>query len=554
MSRYQPISLTLGGLNEDENPTALAAGDLQIARNSWMRGRSHGTRPGFQRDSVSYPSASGLGDAINGIVDYRFANDASQFIVTVANADIFSADATSIKNAGTAVTAGSNHRWTFATHKGILYGAGGTGTNNFWSWPGSGTTSNVSMLNLAAAAIYPTYVFEKWNFGFTCGFRDAAGAVTGTELSSGPMIVRHSAINDMTSWPTANTFGGTSAVGGFSSYGDEFLTGFGEFTNNAGDWLLALSNKRLYAIGNLGEATTPFYTPPTGVVQNGCVHQNAFVSLGLDSGDAIYLSRFGVHSVRLSEQFGNRVETFLSWKIRQTFEQLNQAALHRSVGCYDQERGIVLFAVPFGSATNPDLILCLNIKNSAQLNAQTAEWDIWSLSGSMTSDQRTITAMAPVRTTTGHFAYVGNAEGDVCRFDDSSSGTHSDLGYGYSVVMRTKDEDYGAPGVIKGLGDTYVTVQPSGSWSPTITPIFDYGRTTGETLGLEMASTGGVVGTMIVGVDTVGGSEGTFTDSVYTVGASETIGFEFRHATANQPFYIAKVAPSVQTHGKNPGE
>lgn len=548
--------MVLGGLDEDENPAALARTSLQYARNSWKRGNSRGTRPGFNRDSLFYPAGAGLGDAINGIVDYRFANDASQFLVVVANGDVLTADATSIKNAGTSVTAGANHRWTFAQHKGVLYGAGGTSTNNFWSWPGSGTTTNRAMLDLTAAAIYPSYVFEKWNFGFTTGFRDAAGNLA-TDLSSGPMIVRYSDLNDMTTWPTGSTFGGTSAVGGFSSYGDEYLTGFGEFTNNAGDWLLVLSNKRLYAVGNAGDSVAPFYTPPTGVVQNGCVHQNAFVSLGLDSGDAIYLSRTGIHSVRLSEQFGDRIETFLSWKIRQTFRTINQAAIQRSVGGYDPKRGIVLFAVPTGSNSNPDTILCLDVKNKAQLTGETAEWDIWSLAGSLVVDKRTISSMATVRAnsgTTGYFLYAGNVEGDVGRFDDSSSGSFSDLGSGYDVRMVSKHDDFGAPGVTKGIGDLYVTIQPGGNHRPTVTPIFDYGIRTGDALSLEMPSAGSAWGTLIWGTDSFGGANTTFTDKVYPRGAGETIALDFRHGGNAEPFFIVQATEMVQTHGQISGD
>jgi hypothetical protein len=556
VTRYQPFSIRPGGLNEDENPAALERNDCSINRNSWRRGTSRGTRPGFNRDTLFYTNSAGLGDAVNGIVDYRYGNDTSQFLVVVANGGIFTADGVNVKNAGTAVTAGANHRWTFAQHKGVLYGAGGTGTNNFWSWPGAGTTSNVAMLDLTPAAIYPTYVFEKWNFGFTSGFRNAAGSLA-TDLSSGPMIVRYSALNDMMTWASGGTFGGTSAVGGFSSYGDEFLTGFGEFSNNSGDWLLALSNKRLYAVGNTGDSIAPFYTPPIGVVMNGCVHQNAFVSLGLDSGDAIYLSRVGIHSVRISEQFGERIDTFLSWKIRQTFRTLNQTALHRSVGAYDPKRGCVLFAVPTGSNSNPDTILCLDVKNNANLAANTAEWDVWSMAGSLSSDQRLITALVTARIdsgTTGFFIYGGNVEGDVGRFDDSSSGAHSDLGLPYDVQFRTRHEDYGMSGVTKSLGDLYVTLQPGGSHRPTVTPIYDYGDSQGSTLSLRMPDVGGVVGSMVVGIGVVGGGSTTNTDKVYPRGAGETIALEFRHSGANEPFYIAQATEMVQTHGVQDGQ
>ena len=57
MGRFIPFTIDrLLGINEDENPASLKAGELIKGDNSWRRGKMRETRPGAQRDPDSYSS------------------------------------------------------------------------------------------------------------------------------------------------------------------------------------------------------------------------------------------------------------------------------------------------------------------------------------------------------------------------------------------------------------------------------------------------------------------------------------------------------------------
>lgn len=551
MAKFQPISVRrLRGLNEDDNPEVVGDDELTRAFNSWRRDETTGTRPGIDRDADDF-TAQGAG-AVNGGVDYRTANDATRNMVIVCNGAIRVGDGgttptgAAITGAVT-VTASANHRWTFAQHAGNLYGAGGTSTDSFWKYTGAGNASAISILDLSAAALYPTYAFEKWNRLWTAGFRAAAGGIA-TDASSNPMTVRFSALSDGDVWPVGNTIGG-SGIGGLSSYGDEYVTGFGEYQGS----LLILSNQRIYQVFERTDPYAPFSlgSEADSQVSVGCVHQNAFVSLGLDSGDAIFLSRRGIHSLRQSKQFGAREDAFLSWKIRRTFATINWSVIHRSVGAYWPEEGVVLFAVPTGSSANPNLILCLDIKGKEQMTAQNAEWHIWERVGA-TSNAELTTALWYGRTAAGVGGiYEGNAAGDVARITET---TTADLGTAYVTDIVTKHNDYGHPTLDKGLGDMTVVLQPGGDYTPTCTPVFDNGARSGTPIPMTMGATGPVWDNAIFDSDVFPTDTSTFTDKLYGRGRGRTVAFQFQHGAANQPFYIASFHPQIRLFGEATGE
>ena len=551
MAKFQTISIRrLKGLNEDENPEVVADDELTRAFNSWRRDETTGTRPGTDRDADDY-TAQGAG-AVNGGVDYRSANDATRKHVIVCNGKVRVGDGggtttgADITGAVT-VTASANHRWVFAQHAANCYGAGGTSTDSFWKYTGSGNASAISILDLSAAALYPTYVFEKWNRLWTAGFRGSAGAIA-TDLSSNPMVVRFSALSDGDVWPIGNTIGGTG-IGGLSSYGDEYVTGFGEFQGS----LLILSNQRIYQVIERTDPFAPFAVgkEDQSQISVGCVHQNCFVSLGLDSGDAIFLSNKGIHSLRQSKQFGGREDAFLSWKIRRTFQDINFSAIHRSVAAYWREEGVVLFAVPTGSSANPNLILCLDIKGKEQLTAQNAEWHIWERTGASANAILTTALYSGRTSANAGVVYEGNAAGDVVKITET---TEADLGSAYVTDIVTKHNDYGQANMDKGLGDITVILQPGGDHHPTITPVFDNGARGGTPIPLTMGSTGPVWDNAIFDSDVFPADTSTFTDKVYGRGRGRTIAFQFQHGSANQPFYIASIHPQIRLFGEASGE
>lgn len=551
MGRFQTVPIKrLRGLNEDEDPNSVAEDELVVANNTYSRGETKGTRPGTERDPDSYTSAVTGAPPIQGLFELRRNNDSLRTLVAVAGTGIYTGPSTVITGA-VSITSGSANAWTFAEHKNTLYAAGGTGTDSFWKWTGTGNAAVVSMLDLSAGAIYPTYVFEKWNRLFTAGFRDAAGGIA-SDNSSNPMVVRYSALNDGDTWPVGASFGGSSAIGGFSAYGGEFVTGFADYTDNNGDWLLILTNRRIYSAMETGDPLAPFYISKRGAIANGCVHQRAFVNLGLDSGDAVYLSSEGIHSLAQSQEHGALQRSFLSWKIRKTFNTINQAAIQNSVSAYDRKNGLVLFAVPTGSSTIPNLILSLNIKGKDALTAENAEWDIW-YRGGENANAKATTAMTSARDSGDDwYIYAGNAVGDVFRFNSSVA---SDLSYAYQVSLRTKHSDYGIPGVTKGPGDIYLTMQPGASYSPSFRVVYDYGQRFSSLNLIDLTPVGGsVFGTAVFGTARFSAVNATRRHKVYGSGSGVTLGFEVSHGAANEPFYVVGISPQIRACGEDIGK
>jgi hypothetical protein len=546
-SRFRSIpQREFAGLNEDENPYAVGQTELTDSLNAWKFGSAKGTRPGAVRDTTDYTAQ--VTGPVQGIVEYRYGNDANRELVVVAGGDVLTdSTPTSILGGGT-VTTGAANTWTFAQHRQRVYAAGGAAGDWFWYWNGTGNITEVGpIVDLSATSIYPRYVFQKWNRLFTAGFRTAAGALL-TDASANPMIVRYSALNDGTVWPVANTIGGTSTIGGLSSDGDEFVTGFGEFTDNSGDWLLIFTNKRLYAVTQTGNAAAPFtVSAGRGAIQNGCVHQNAFVSLGLDSGDAVYISAQGIHSLRQSQQYGASESKFLSWKIRRTFESFNQSQLSGAVGAYWRERGLVVFFVPTGSDTQNLLGLALDVKGKTELTAETAEWDVWMLGGA-TASVRGVNALASGRTSANDYViFGGNEAGDVFTFNES---TTADLGVGYETVIQTKHDDLGVPTTDKGVGDVFITLRGSGTHRPTYRTIFDFGTREGPARRLNLPSAGALWNSATWDVSAWGTENSIGTARVYSLGRGETVAHRISHSGINEPFYVVAINAQVRPYGE----
>lgn len=545
-----------GGHNGDENPMALEPGELQDELNVYLRGETLGTRPGTTYDEL-YTSSFAPGGAVQLIHECRDSFDTTRNVLVIANgkmyvvADNSGAVITEI-NDGTSpltVTAGQNNFWTSAQHKSDVYMAGGASSDvDLMKWTiqddgtAEGSINDPNSVTLTGTSNHPKYIFQKWNRLWLNGF-------DGTAADDNPMIGRFSALNDGDTWPEENTIGGTSAVGGFSAYGEEFSTGWGQYTDNSGDWLLYLTNKRIYSVSQTGSILAPF--AKTDEIGAGCVSQRAFVDLGIDHGDAIYVSDRGIHSLRQSQQHGNREDTFLSWKIRDLFDTVNRSRLKYAVGGYWRSKGMVIFALSTGSNTSHDLILCLDLKRHARgqedLNARSARWFQWRLAG------KNVNTLVPMRDSNDEpYLYVGTTAGDVIKFDTAAS---ADLSSAYSVKFRTKDDDMGAPGLTKTIGRCFVKMQPGGSYAPTMTVHFDYGERSSTPIALAMPKTASTYGTgSQYGTATYAQANKTFRRVVRPVGSGETVGFEFMHATASEPFYLAGLTYEVAARGEDIGE
>lgn len=559
MSPFTTVSVDRwGGHNGDENPGALRIGELQEELNVYLRGETLGTRPGLEHDD-QYTSDfdPGTTDAIQGIYEARTSFDATRNLLVIADGKLYvigqgTAGATPTDVTGSlTITAGQDNRWHFASFKGDVFFAGGstttTGNTSLGKWTledestAAGSLSNASAVTISGTSQRPLYLFSKWNRLWANGFQ-------GTDPDDNPMAGRYSALNDGDTWPEANSIGGVSAVGGLSAFGGEFSTGWAEYEDNDGDWLLYLTNRRIYAISQTGQLFSPF--AKTDNIDAGCVNQSAFVNLGTDSGDAIWVSDQGIHSIRQSQQFGGRVSKFLSWKIRDIWKTLNRNRLKHTVGAYWPNEGVVIFAMTTGSNTSHDLLLCLDVKanEGRELTADGARWYQWRLASGLSDNANVV---VPARDASGTpYVYVGTTGGKVLRFDASLS---SDVSSPYAARAVLADHDLGLPGVRKTIGRVFTKLQPGGSYQIQMRTRFNYGDRITQQIPLDMPVNASLVGTAQVGTDRVASSKSTLREVVRPYGSGETIGFDFSHSVGSEPFYLASLSYEADAGGVDVG-
>jgi hypothetical protein len=551
MARYQQQTTgILRGLNEDEDPHALDPADLVKATNVARWGTMVGTRPGTVRPSSGedYESAFDDGKPIQGMYEWRSDFDANRKLLCVAEDTDFAASGVFYEDDsrfadGATISIGVNNIWHMTEHNNLVWGAGGAATDSFWHLDPSNAANAPTALAIpcSAGTAYPSYVISWRNYLLANGFRG------NTVADCNPSTTRFCTLgSDPTvaaSWAPGNTIG-------FSAYGDNFTTGFGTYRDNAGDYLIILGNKKLQAA-----VLNPFNAfQVTDAIENGCVSQRAYVSLGLDSGEAVYISDKGIHSLRQSQEHGARTDTFLSWKIRPTFASLNRSRLKYSVGVYDHINGWVLLAVPSGSNNYNDTILCLDVKSKESLSSKDAMWYVWKTRGGIR-----IQDMKFLRDSSGDWKVViATHLGDVLYL---SSDTFSDISVDgstsgiYETEIQTAHNDYGSTLTTKRIGDVMVALRPGGDHEPQFKTVFDYGARTSGTRGISMAvPTASTWGSAVWGTAAWGESTSIRSEKVYAAGAGRTIGFNIYHSGDDEPWRVSKIDHQVKLLGEDIGD
>jgi len=177
--------------------------------------------------------------------------------------------------------------------------------------------------------------------------------------------------------PSRSTFSAAGDITDFTG-GD---TGNFIFDEDDGDRLVGISrpfHNRLYyfkgpnggSIHELTGATASAFA--RNKIHSGvpCVSHAGIVTT---ANDIYWLSRYGIHSLATTVNYGDTEEKFLSRPIQTTFRGLNYSRLSQAVGFYHLQRNIVGWAVPNGSSTTNDLLLVYNYA--------LGQWSTWDFSG-----------------------------------------------------------------------------------------------------------------------------------------------------------------------------
>lgn len=556
MSPFRPVTTgLLGGLNEDENPASLRSGELVESLNLARLGNMVGTRPGVVRpgSGEDYENAIDETNAIQGMYEHRESYDTGRHLLVIADHSsgnrVFYEDDARLPASAT-ITPGVANSWSFATYQDKTFAAGGANNDDFWYWDGNVANSPtpITITDGDGQTLRPRYVFAWRNYVLINGLRSQATF----NSENSPVVSRFCDFGTdatvATNWHAGNTIG-FNAPGASRPEADArgvfFTTGFASYADNVNDYLLMLMNRRILAA--VLDPTNDFVI--TDAIEPGCVSQRAYVNLGLDSGDGVFVSERGIHSLRQSQQFGAKTKKFLSWKIRSFFDSLNRSRLSQTVGAYDFINGRVVFAVSTGSNTSHDKLLVLDVKDQDEITADNARWSIWQLTG--TTALR-IQDLGMFRDANDDWhLYASTTDGDVVRFDDD---VFSDLGEAYAVKMVTKHEDYGSTLREKILGDVMVTLQPGGAYQPSMRFLFDYGANTSAVRSLSMPAASGMIwGVGQWGTGQWGAARITRDAKVYGGGGGRTIAFEISHNSANEPFYVGKIDHEIMIEGESTG-
>lgn len=561
---YQTIPVPrIEGLNQNEDPTSLRPGELSVATNAYRRGELVGTRPGVVSLGASsdYEHAIDEANAIRGAHEYRRDFDEGRRLITVAahagsGNELFYQDGARLTTAGVSLTTSSDYIWAFANHRNTLYGTGGPPgkaqavTEDIFTWDGN-VANAAAVLALtdkgSGIRLRPKFIKSWRNYMLINGLQQAAPIATNNPTTTRFCDFGTDPTTDA-NWTDGNTLGYNANLVGIDGFGENFSTGFGTYQDNDGDWLVVLSNKQLASYQLDASGGNDFRYADS--IDTGCVHQRAFVSLGLDAGDAVYVSEKGIHSLRQSQQFGGTDAKFLSWKIRPFFNSINRNRIHFTCGVYAARLGGILFAFSTGTETTHNALMWLDIKDPNSLTAESARWyGPWTLGGGIR-----VNHVAYLRDEAESYQlYIFTTAGRVLTFSESA---FADLSSGYSTVLQTNHETYGDVSVEKRLGGTTATVAtPIGGYSISHRAIFDFGRRRSSVLSVPLTSiSGAVVGSAVVGTSTLVGSDFVVeARKLYTRGRGHTISHEFSHSGTNQPFYIARLDPAIAGAGEDAG-
>jgi hypothetical protein len=540
----------LGGLVEEEHPLGRKSTDLVEARNVARKGFMLGTRPTLEQDDGDYDAAISGTPAIQGIYEYRYSKATSRQLLTAAGGSIYATDNTALSETGSpAITAGADYRWSFTTFADKVYAVGGKPTatvDDMWVRSGTGNVTKIDMTAFSGAITAGAqFIFSKWNFIFL-------GGLNGTTYYDNPMAGRYANWGTDpatgTNWPASNVIPGVTLGQNFGpgSYGAEYNTGWGSFTDNKGDFLLFLTNRRIVPFEpNLALSGNEDAFSQSDAIDIGCVSQHAFVNLGQDIGDAVYMSDNGIHSLAMSKDHGNRVEEYLSWPIRQTFAGLNKSRLKYTTSAYWPDEGIILFLVATGSSTTQNKILCLDIRGAKQITPDECRWYTWDFDSSITPN-----VIAAARGSDDKpYIYLGDTAGRVMRF---SRDTYADMGARVTVAIQTANEDYGLLTKTKVVGDTYVLMQGQGTYSVLHNYVFDDGTRTGPFHRLTVPTSGAVWDTGVWDTDTWAGTVDTQRQRIFGTGSSPTIAHRFTHNGLGEPFWIGSLTQEAFVSGPSP--
>lgn len=489
-----------GGLNDDDNPAGLRINEFAQLLNAYWRGNNLRTRMGYEK----HPQTTAITGtpAITGLYDFVFAEGDSKEFVCVAGTKIYkdvSNTWTDITGAVT-ITAGQNNVFTFTTFKDTMVATNGVDVPIKWTGTGNAAV-------LGGSPPTAPYIYRKWNRLFLTGH-------------SG-LIIRYSALGDHETWAAGNTITP-------DSYGDEYVTGLGEWR----DYLMLLTNKRIVPVSYTGDETAPFAWASLAPLMVGCVHQRAFANIG---DDAVFMSDKGIHSVNITERYGDFEEKFLSYsKIKNLFDGLAGARRKYAIALYYPPEQSVVFLVSDGGQSSNQIAIWLDLKGAA---VKFSRWDNFTANAACI---RRDSQQVP-------YIYFGNTAGQTNRFREALD---ADAGAAFNKTVETPWVDLGEPAIVKYLRYLETEMEYGGTYSINVDIFYDYNMDADSTLTLSMSGTvsTSLYNTAVYNTDVYSSAESIKIKNILK-GRGKVFKLKFRNSAADQPFGMYRFVLCVKPGG-----
>ena len=267
----------------------------------------------------------------------------------------------------------------------------------------------------------------------------------------------------------------------------------------------------------------------------GAVAHNAIVRAGTASTgeDLVFVSPIGIHSLNATANYGDFTESFLSRPIQTWFDrQINHQILPTTWGVNDRQRGRVLWTVAPSGGTAKTEILMLDYRFSP------FRWSRW-------VNYVAAHSLALLEVTGESRVFAGMTTGYVQQLD--VAGTLSLPGpLAYTAQAATPALSFGSFASLKSIEKGYLLLKPKGDY--TLDFLVKRDAETTVTTTVSQAGSGGVLGSFVLGTDTLG-STGHRIQPFDVDGTFREVELAFRQNVSNQDMEPHGLEVHVQPAG-----
>lgn len=224
----------------------------------------------------------------------------------------------------------------------------------------------------------------------------------------------------------------------------------------------------------------------------GCVAHNTIFRFGDDIG--FMWSNGTIHSLAATAAFGDFNEAALSRPIHDYFnEHLNFSRLTHAHAKNWSELGIVLFAVPIDSSTQPNMVLAMDYRFTGGVR-----WSRWS---SFADTALCLASVIDSSSSDRRIIMAGGTDGFVRKFGQATRSIDGNSSISYKITLPKMT--YGAPIQMKALCGGAIGFQPKSTGDV----IFGWERDNNAQQTRNVSQGGGTgLGSFVLGTDTLGGA------------------------------------------------